>query len=370
MKIFGKRKSTPVADRCSTLTTSAIGAAAGDDVASPVAGIARTTAIENDNVPSYFSGISDEAGGGRSSRKKKQRCRDDAASRDQQINGEDIGTLLAMDPSSLNAKQRRLVRRHREREGVDDGTDDAAAIGAGASSNDELCVDDKPEIRTEAAKSNETRKHENDGGVIPPTDASNDQSTDASDVNINEILAKLEGLNSKDRRKFLRQLKMSSGGAIDEGVIAAAEETALRVAERNEREAAANAATEKATAVKKLPRKKNGDERRNDSLADHTTEPKKKRRKKGPAVDVSALSPEERTRREEQRAMQREAAERRAAGSVDPDRHPLNSERRRANRRKPGKAALIALAKKERMAERGKFNAFGYQKRKGGEGGT
>jgi hypothetical protein len=48
----------------------------------------------------------------------------------------------------------------------------------------------------------------------------------------------------------------------------------------------------------------------------------------------------------------------------------LNSERRRANRRKPGKAALIAQAKKEQLAEKGKFNAVGYQKRKGGAGGS
>jgi hypothetical protein len=44
----------------------------------------------------------------------------------------------------------------------------------------------------------------------------------------------------------------------------------------------------------------------------------------------------------------------------------LNSERRRANRRKPGKSAQIAQAKKERMADGGKFNAVGYQMRKGG----
>jgi hypothetical protein len=366
MKIFGKRKSAPVAD--AEATTSVIGTRG--DGGAPAAGIAKTTAIDDDNdrVPSYFSGIADEGGGGggQSSKKKKQR-KDDVTSRDQQINGEDIGALLAMDPSSLNAKQRRLVRRHREREGVEDGTDDVAALGAEASSNDEVPINDN--TRTEAMTSNETSKHESDGEIIPPTTANNDQSTDDSDVNINEILAKLEGLNSKDRRKFLRQLKMSSGGAIDESVIAAAEEKALRVAKRNEREAAATAATEKAAMVKKSPKKKNGDEK-NNSLEDHTTEPKKKRRKKGPTVDVSALSPEERRRREEQRVMQREAAEKRATGSVDPDRHPLNSERRRANRRKPGKAALIALAKKERMAERGKFNAFGYQKRKGGEGGS
>ena len=66
--------------------------------------------------------------------------------------------------------------------------------------------------------------------------------------------------------------------------------------------------------------------------------------------------------------MQIEAAERRAAGLVDMNRHPLNSERRRANRRKPGRAALIAKAKREKVAERANFNAYGYHMRKGGKG--
>ena len=57
--------------------------------------------------------------------------------------------------------------------------------------------------------------------------------------------------------------------------------------------------------------------------------------------------------------------ERRNAGLVDPNRHPLNSERRRANRRKPSQAMLIAQAKKEKMAERGRFNAVGFQMRHG-----
>lgn len=49
------------------------------------------------------------------------------------------------------------------------------------------------------------------------------------------------------------------------------------------------------------------------------------------------LPVEERLRREEQRRLQKEAAEKRAQGLVHEQkhRHPLNSERRRANRRKP-----------------------------------
>ena len=198
-----------------------------------------------------------------------------------------------------------------------------------------------------------------------------------TNLNITEILAKLEGLNSKDRRKLLRQLKTSSGGTIDESVIAAAEEKAHNVAERNEREAANNNNnnSNKTIAVKKSmgkpPKKrKSGDAKASAIPIVDSSKVTKKRRKKGPPVNLNDLSPEERKRRDEQRISQQQAAERRVAGLIDPDRHPLNSEQRRANRRKPGRAALIAQAKKEQQAEKGKFNAFGYKKRKGAVGGS
>jgi hypothetical protein len=69
-------------------------------------------------------------------------------------------------------------------------------------------------------------------------------------------------------------------------------------------------------------------------------------KKKAKLKDLSHLPPDERARREKQREMQQEAADRRAAGDVL-TRHPLNSERRRANRRKPGRAGTIAKMKKE-----------------------
>ena len=69
-------------------------------------------------------------------------------------------------------------------------------------------------------------------------------------------------------------------------------------------------------------------------------------KKKAKLKDLSHLPPDERARREKQREMQQEAADRRAAGDVL-TRHPLNSERRRANRRKPGRAGKIAKMKKE-----------------------
>ena len=81
--------------------------------------------------------------------------------------------------------------------------------------------------------------------------------------------------------------------------------------------------------------------------------------------DLSHLPPDERARREKQREMQQEAAQRRAAGDVLM-RHPLHSERRRANRWTPGRAGKIAQMKKEtkeRHQGTSSFNASGYTMR-------
>ena len=79
--------------------------------------------------------------------------------------------------------------------------------------------------------------------------------------------------------------------------------------------------------------------------------------------DFSKLPPEERERREKQRMMQQEAVARRESGEEILTRHPLNSERRRANRRKPGRAGKIAQLKKEQKAKQQNvrdYNAGGY----------
>ena len=78
-----------------------------------------------------------------------------------------------------------------------------------------------------------------------------------------------------------------------------------------------------------------GDEKKDTS---EVAEPPKKKRKRGNNTDESQVSAEERLRREEQRRLQKEAAEARVNGGetvTHKHKHPLNSERRRANRRKP-----------------------------------
>ena len=313
MKIFGKVKSSVGASSTSVADEKK-----------------DNSKVENESeVPSYFASAA-------SSSKKKKSKKNDG------LDGDNIQALLEMDFDKLNSKQRRLVKRHKAREGNQE-----------VETKPSSPTEDNPTSSNTSEKVDEQMVEEekqNDTAEAPKAEKG------TSSMDISEIVKKLDGLNSKERRKFLRQLK-SNGQEIDEEVIAAAQEEAKKVAERNEKEAVNN------TAAKGAQEKRKADA--SSGTTDEATKPKKKRRKKGPPVNLDDLPPEERARREEQRRMQKEAAERRAAGLVDPSRHPLNSERRRANRRKPSKSAMIAMAKKERMADHGKFNAVGYQMRKG-----
>mmetsp|Transcript_4638 Transcript_4638/g.8240 ORF Transcript_4638/g.8240 Transcript_4638/m.8240 type:complete len:349 (+) Transcript_4638:126-1172(+) len=345
MKLFGKPKSTAAAsDTTSTPDDVDVGSeksptkTKAEDEKSP------TKPEAEENVPSYFSS---ETATGSASSKKKKKSNSTAIT----LDGDDMQVLLAMDPAKLNAKQRRLVRRHKQRDGSAEPPKDEAKSADTAGKDD-----------AEETSKTENDKNDSAGEGATPTEQKkgDEQKASTSDgTDIAEILAKLEGLNSKDRRKFLRQLR-TGGAVIDEKVIAVAEEQARKVAERNEKEAAnvGRKATAGTSEKDKNSKRKTAEE--------PPTKPKKKRRKKGPVVDLASLTPEERKRREEQRRMQIEAVAKREAGLVDPDRHPLNSERRRANRRKPSQAMLIAQAKREKIAERGKFHAVGYQMRKGG----
>mmetsp|Transcript_28992 Transcript_28992/g.45632 ORF Transcript_28992/g.45632 Transcript_28992/m.45632 type:complete len:320 (+) Transcript_28992:134-1093(+) len=319
MKIFGKVKSSV-------------------DATTPVAEEKKhDSKVENESdVPSYFASAANS-----SSKKKKSKKNDG-------LDGDNIQALLEMDFDKLNAKQRRLVKRHRARE----GNQEVVATVTKSSPTD----DNSP-------NSNKSEQHEKQPAEEDKANVAAEapkEEKNKSSMDISEVIKKLDGLNSKERRKFLRQLK-SNGEEIDEEVIVAAQEEAKKVAERNEKEAV-NSATAKGANDDSSKKKRKAESSGN---TDEANKPKKKRRKRGPPVSLDDLPPEERARREEQRRMQKEAAERREAGLVDPTRHPLNSERRRANRRKPSKNKMIAMAKKEKMAEQGKFNLAGYHMRKG-----
>ena len=334
MKIFGKkRKST-----------------GGEGDADTTSSTAKSLSDQQEDVPSYFGSTNDAP---------PTKANKPSASK--KPNGDDIDALLAMDPSKLNSKQRRLVRRHEERSGKSQNQTETNK----KTETIETCVADEDEGTSGASSSEQlgvtdsVGRDDNAANETVEKDVSKDSEEPMAVLETSEILKKLDGLNSKERRKLLRQLKRQG---IDESVVLAAEEQAKKVASRNEKESAAapnQVNTEKARS------KRRPDDSPQPEAAESDSKPKRRRRR-GRKVDLDSLTPEERARREEQRRMQIEAAERRAKGLVDPNRPPLNSERRRANRRKPGPSAIIAMQKREQARQRGKFNAYGYHMRKGG----
>ena len=156
------------------------------------------------------------------------------------------------------------------------------------------------------------------------------------------LLKDVSTLNAKERRLLTRQLQRDIGGGGGAATQAAAEE------HKGEEEApvvdaeTAKKAAEKAALLKKL---KNTSGKRKLSL------------KEVKVKEYAALPAEEKARRDEQKRKQQAAKERLESGVVDAAQgehaHPLNSERRRANKRKPGKAGKIALSRKINKEQKG-----------------
>ena len=155
-------------------------------------------------------------------------------------------------------------------------------------------------------------------------DDNNDNDNDEMVNKDHAIWALLDKLNSKQKRTYSRQLKRLGRSVLDEvekEVNKILDE--MIIAENLKRDLTEAASTDNKDAT-------NETENSTENL-----EQKKKKRKKD--IEWSKLTVEERFRREEQRKKQQEAAERRARGEAIAPGHkrPLNSERRRANRRKP-----------------------------------
>ena len=267
--------------------------------------------------------------------------------------GIDIDVLLAMDKKKLNSKQRRALRRYEERKSMiepekiktedleeDENEKDSTSTNIhikGRSSKSKVESEEGEEIKTEEAEENMKDKI-NDNEDKPMIKAISSEVLDYSKSVENktpkDAASQLQGLNSKDRRKLLRTWKREKEEGNDQSAIFLEEVRKITESEK-----------EKEKAEK-----------------DQVEGASKKKRK---AKDLSNLSPEEIERREEQRRMQREAAEKRSKGLDQNNfRHPLNSERRRANRRKPGKAGRIAAAKRLKKNESASYNAGGYNIRK------
>lgn len=262
----------------------------------------------------------------------------------------DIEKLLAMDPSTLNSKQKRILRRYHEREGFNEGEEKVQK-------NE---VENPQEITASSVASKEPpkSKHSQLDNENQAESTSDENNKSTSKIEMDEIEKKLHGLNSKERRKFLRELALDDSEH-SRMVLEKAQEIAKKIAEENE----AKHTTSKDD-IKNQPAIVNEKQsERKDPVTtpdDKSTSTKKRKRK---LADFSDLSPEERERREKQRQMQQEARIRRENGEEDMSRHPLNSERRRANRRKPGKTGKIAQfvkEKKQKQQALNEYNAGGY----------
>lgn len=339
----------------------------------------------------------------------------------------DIEKLLAMDPSELNAKQRRVLKRHTKRQGVDDNDADKNEPTKSTDDGDEQ-QQNNPEVVSEENDDKDTDE-ESDKSPEDTSKGSEEKNEKEEKLSLEEVAKQLKGLNAKERRKLLRKLSQTydeeflakaaeaskkvaaqnetkqqvtkavtaseaSSGDIeidpavadianqlkglnskerrkllrqlssqyDEELLAKATDVSKKIAEENEAKQAQEQ-NEKGSKKRKAEDESASTEDKNNSESASSEQPKSKKKK---WQDFSHLPPEERERREKQRQMQQEAAARRAAGEVS-TRHPLNSERRRANRRKPGKAGKIRLMRLEKKANQGTlraFNAGGYQMRR------
>jgi len=277
-----------------------------------------------------------------------------------------VEQLLKKDPSEWNAKERRMVKRYRDRK-VEESNDHTEP-----STSETEKIEDSNEKAEETKEIDEKEKEENDDDddvdddssssssedkesgskeqIIQNDsdgDSSSDESENSNEIEVqhsttkkeeknetpvadksteddgklgkdHEIWGVLDKLNSKHKRTLSRKLERMGKSALEEVEREANKilDETMPIAVDSKRDQAEASSTDKNSSSEK-------------------TEPKKKKQKKGP--DWSSLSTEERLRREDQRKKQQEAAEKRARGeSIKPGhKRPLNSERRRANRRKP-----------------------------------
>lgn len=220
-----------------------------------------------------------------------------------------IRKWAAADPASLTSRQRRLVKRYASRRANED--DDALSLPAattgdatpsGPADADDPAFTPRKGPRLAVPTAGVTENCACVGVLSPGTGVAD--GTYAVEPN-------LEGLNAKQRRRAMRLRMYGKAPASPPSKVAV----------------------------------------------------KKKGKKRG-KVDPSALTPEEAGRREKQRRIQRETAEARARAAEEGLKegkqyaHPLNSERRRANRRKR------KMAEEKRVSNRSQQNKEGFMMRK------
>jgi len=250
----------------------------------------------------------------------------EASKQRQMEHAAEIEKILEMKPEELNSKQRRMLKRHRSEN--DKHVAEETTVKADKEKQVVVVKKMEPAEDSSETKKEETKEEEKEDTNEKEAETNDEKEKEETkeeekeetiqNVEISkedeELMETIKGMNSKERRIVLRKLKRE--GKQD-------------LVERLE------------VVISKHQEEKQEEEKKQEIVQQQEEEEKKKQeiveppRKKKKRVDDSLLSPEERHRRQCQREMQKEAAERRARGETTGHRHPLNSERRRANRRKP-----------------------------------
>lgn len=325
---------------------------------------------EDETVVSYFS-----AGGSAGTKKAQAKGNGNGLL--------SLEQLQEMDPASLTSKQRRMLKRMMSRNEKEDETNEMT--GGGDKEHDGQVPSQSSPKPDDSGTKSQTDFRQTTASEATPIVATTRNGDDTHKIGINvidvpsepvescregnEVLSgdKVVQLSTSDSSAGVCAVKRNDTGLADDqqkmlqGLNSKERRKMLRQFQREQRE---QHGSSEASSHDEKKRKEHPGE---DASAPVDELPPSKKSKK--MKDLSHLPTEERKRRENQREMQKLAAERRASGEGVNSKfsHPLNSERRRANRRKPGKSGQLAAMRKEnreQRAEMGSYNAFGYNKRK------
>ncbi|CAJ1936453.1 unnamed protein product [Cylindrotheca closterium] len=284
-----------------------------------------------------------------------------------------VEELLKKDPSEWNAKQKRMVKRYQQRKAETGDDNNAQKEQQEVPVREESKAEEMTVERVEKEEVKNTEDIEEESEDSDDSDSDSDSGSDNgsdgdSDQEVDE--------NSEEQVELEKETETTAEKEIETTAVQEIETTAKEepVAETKMETQTPPSTTEtetdsdkvdtshpvyklldqlnsktKRTLSRKLDREGSKAlpevEQEVKKLLGITNETSKKRGadtvggkpNKKKKVDWSGLPPEERLRRQEQRKRQQEAAERRANGEMTSGshKHPLNSERRRANRRKP-----------------------------------
>ena len=386
MKIFAKRKRTSNAADNNKLDknagTSHDGAADSSSRNTPSMSVKSST--QEPVVSSYFSKSNSFA-----TKSNSSQAVDSTLSANKKRKKEvltEIEQLLQMDYSQLNAKQRRLLKRYQERQ-KEEGEEERETqknetqekIGDDVSLSDLKFIECQNEERNGKKSDNKVESDKSKAGnhnkvfdkhcsssskSARNKDSQPDQdSTDDCDGRHNKKANGEKENKTSSPLDNLKEKQPKTDTTNDIGVIVTMQFTDLNSKQRRllkrYHERCGIQPVEEGKSEEGSPSNNqlgNGNSRnisvgheKNSGIAvQQEKEGANKPKKSSKVKDWSDLPKEERERRARQKQMQKDAAEQRSLGLEDASsRHPLNSERRRANRRKPGKSGRIAEAKKK-----------------------